>query len=98
MRPEQMLAVLYWEIKNLMDASLDIDNGLSVKQAMQKAKIWPSKQRIIGSYLANQPKEKMDQLVDQACKVDKVIKGVQLGSPWEEIGLLLFMFAATESA
>ena len=28
MRPEQMLAVLYWEIKNLMDASLDIDNGL----------------------------------------------------------------------
>ena len=30
MRPEQMLAVLYWEIKNLMDASLDIDNGLSV--------------------------------------------------------------------
>jgi DNA polymerase-3 subunit delta len=98
MRPEQMLAVLYWEIKNLMDASLDIDNGLSVKQAMQKAKIWPSKQKIIGSYLANQSKEKMDQLVNQACKVDKVIKGVHLGSPWEEIGLLLFMFSTTESA
>ena len=98
MRPEQMLAVLYWEIKNLMDASLDIDNGLSVKQAMQKAKIWPSKQKIIGSYLANQSKEKMDELVYQACKVDKVIKGVHLGSSWEEIGLLLFMFSATESA
>ena len=98
MRPEQMLAVLYWEIKNLMNASLDIDNGLSVKQAMQKANIWPSKQKIIGSYLANQPKKKVDQLVLQACKVDKVIKGVQLGSPWEEIGLLLFMFSATKSA
>ena len=98
MRPEQMLAVLYWEIKNLMDASLDIDNGLSVKQAMQKTKIWPSKQKIIGSYLANQPKEKMNQLVDQACKVDNVIKGVDLGSPWEEIGLLLFMFSETAPA
>ena len=98
MRPEQMLAVLYWEIKNLMDASLDIDNGLSVKQAMQKANIWQSKQKIIGPYLASQPKEKIDQLVHQACKVDNVIKGVDLGSPWEEIGLLLFMFAAPEPA
>ena len=98
MRPEQMLAVLYWEIKNLMNASLDIDNGFSVKQAMQKTNIWPSKQKIIGSYLANQPKEKMDQLVHQACKVDNVIKGVDLGSPWEEIGLLLFMFSAPEPA
>jgi len=98
MRPEQMLAVLYWEIKNLMDACLDIDNGLSVKQAMQKANIWPSKQKIIGSYLANQPKEKMDQLVHQACKVDNVIKGVDLGSAWEEIGLLLFMFSETAPA
>ena len=98
MRPEQMLAVLYWEIKNLMDASLDIDNGLSVKQAMQKANIWQSKQKIIGPYLASQPKEKIDQLVHQACKVDNVIKGVDLGSPWEEIGLLLFMFSAAEAA
>jgi len=96
MRPEQMLAVLYWEIKNLKDASLDIDNGLSVKKAMQRANIWPSKQKIIGSYLDNQPKKKMDQLVRQACKVDNVIKGVDLGSPWEEIGLLLFMFSTTE--
>ena len=38
----------------------------------------------------------MDQLVRQACKVDNVIKGVDLGSPWEEIGLLLFMFSTTE--
>ncbi len=98
MRPEQMLAVLYWEIKNLMDASLDIDNGLSVKQAMQKANIWQSKQKIIGPYLTSQPKEKIDQLVHQTCKVDNVIKGVDLGSPWEEIGLLLFMFSAPEPA
>ena len=98
MRPEQMLAVLYWEIKNLMDASLDIDNGLSVKQAMQKANIWQSKQKIIGPYLASQSKEKIDQLIHQACKVDNVIKGVDLGSPWEEIGLLLFMFSAAEAA
>ena len=62
MRPEQMLAVLYWEIKSLMDASLDIDNGLSVQKAMQRANIWPSKKKIIGSYLANQPKKKMDQI------------------------------------
>ena len=96
--PVQMLGVLYWEIKNLMDASLDIDNGLSVKQAMQKANIWPSKQKIIGTYLANQPKGKMDLLVNQACKVDRIIKGVDFGNPWEEIGLLLFMFSEPEPA
>ena len=81
-----------------MDASLDIDNGLSVQKAMQRANIWPSKKKIIGSYLANQLKKKMDQIVRQACKVDNVIKGVDLGSPWEEIRLLLFMFSTTEPA
>ena len=95
--PVQMLGVLNWEIKNLMDASLDIDNGLSVKQAM-KNNIPSWKQRITEPYLASQPKEKMDQLVQQACKVDRIIKGVDFGSPWEEIGLLLFMFSAPEIA
>ena len=95
--PVQMLGVLNWEIKNLMDASLDIDNGLSVKQAM-KNNIPSWKQRIAGHYLANQPKEKMDQLVQQACKVDRIVKGVDSGSPWDEIGLLMFMFSATEPA
>ena len=95
--PVQMLGVLNWEIKNLMDASLDIDNGLSVKQAM-KNNIPSWKQRIAGPYLANQPKEKMDQLVQQACKVDRIVKGVDSGSPWDEIGLLMFMFSATEPA
>ena len=97
MRPEQILAVLYWEIKNLMDASLDIDGGLSVKQAMQKARIWPSKQKIIEPYLISQSKTQIGQLVDQACKVDNVIKGVVIGNPWEEIGYLLFMFSTPET-
>ena len=36
----------------------------------------------------------MNDILEQACKVDKVIKGINKGNPWDEIGQLLFMFTS----
>ena len=94
MQPFELMRVVNWEIKNLYDLMIDIGDGISVNKAMQEAGVWPSKQKMIGSFLQSIDKQHMDDILDQACSVDKIIKGVNKGNPWDEISRLLFMFAS----
>ena len=93
-QPFELMRVVNWEIKNLYDLMIDISDGISVNKAMQQAKVWPSKQKMIGSFLQSINKQHMEDILDQACSVDKIIKGVNKGNPWDEISRLLFMFAS----
>jgi len=93
-QPFELMRVVNWEIKNLSELMVDIGDGISINKAMQKAKIWPSKQKIISAFLQSINSSQMNDILEQACKVDKVIKGINKGNPWDEIGQLLFMFTS----
>ena len=94
MQPFELMRVVNWEIKNLYDLMIDISDGISVNKAIQQAKAWPRKQKMYGSFLRSINKQHMEDILDQACSVDKIIKGVNKGNPWDEISRLLFMFAS----
>tara|TARA_Y100000748_G_C15486076_1_gene484774 strand:- start:1078 stop:2079 length:1002 start_codon:yes stop_codon:yes gene_type:complete len=91
MQPFEVMRVVNWEIKNLFSMSLDISSGHSVKQSMNRAKIWQSKQQLIGNFLNQVNHQYMESILGQACSVDKVIKGAAAGNSWDEIGRLLYM-------
>ena len=93
MQPFEVMRVINWEIKNLFSMSLDISCGNSVKQSMNRAKIWQSKQQLIGNFLNQVNHQYMESILGQACSVDKVIKGAAAGNSWDEIGRLLYMIA-----
>ena len=98
MVPFELMRVVNWEIKNLSDLMIDIGDGIPINKAMKNARIWPSKQKIIGSFLQSTSPTHMDNILEQACEVDKVIKGINKGNPWDEIGQLLFMFSSEPSS
>ena len=91
MQPFEVMRVINWEIKNLFNMSLDISCGDSVKQSMDRAKIWKSKQQLIGNFLNRVNHGYMESILGQACSTDKVIKGAAVGDSWDEIGRLLYM-------
>ena len=93
MHPFEVMLVIIWEIKNLFSMSLDISCGNSIKQSMNRAKIWQSKQQLIGNFLNQVNHQYMESILGQACSVDKVIKGAAAGNSWDEIGRLLYMIA-----
>jgi DNA polymerase-3 subunit delta len=93
MQPFEVMRVINWEIKNLFNLSLEIASGYSVKESMQKAKIWQSKQKITGNFLDQINHQYMELILSQACSVDKVIKGASVGDPWSEIGRLLYLIS-----
>ncbi len=93
MLPYELMRVVNWEIKNLSDLMVDIGDGIPINKAMKNARIWSSKQKIIGSFLQSTSPNQMEGILEQACEVDKVIKGINKGNPWDEIGQLLFMFS-----
>ena len=98
MFPFELMRVVNWEIKNLSDLMIDIGDGIPINKAMKNARIWPSKQKIIGSFLQSTSPTHMDNILEQACEVDKVIKGINKGNPWDEIRQLLFMFSSEPSS
>ncbi len=97
MQPFEVMRVINWEIRNLFNISLDVSSGNSVKQSMDRAKIWQSKQQLIGNFLNRVSHQYMESILGQACSVDKVIKGAAAGNPWHEIGRLLYMIADPQS-
>ena len=60
------MRVINWEIKNLYDLMIDIGDGVSVNKAMQQARVWPNKQKMIGSFLQSINKQHMEDILDQA--------------------------------
>mgnify|MGYP000058194124 FL=1 len=98
MQPFELMRVVNWELKNLSDLMTDVDDGQSVRQAMQTAKVWQSKQKMIGDYLSSRNKQNIDDLIHQACEVDKTIKGVKKGNPWDEVGNLLLMLSSVHES
>ena len=97
MLPFELMRVVNWEIKNLSDLMVDIGDGAPINKAMKNARIWPNKQKIMGPFLQSTSQKQMDNILEQACEVDKVIKGINKGSPWDEIGQLLFMLSSEAS-
>ena len=96
MQPFEVMRVINWEIRNLFNISLDVSSGNSIKQSMDRARIWQSKQKLIGSFLNRINHQRMESILGQACSVDKVIKGASMGNSWDEIGRLLYMITSTQ--
>ena len=96
MEPFEVMRVINYEIRKLFSISLDVSSGNSIKQSMDRAKIWQSKQQMIGSFFNRINHQHMESILGQACSVDKVIKGASKGNPWDEIGSLLYMITSPQ--
>ena len=96
MEPFEVMRVINYEIRKLFNISLDASSGNSIKQSMDRAKIWQSKQQMIGSFFNRINHQHMESILGQACSVDKVIKGASKGDPWDEIGSLLYMITSPQ--
>lgn len=96
MQPFELMRAVNYVLNQLSNIIIDVDDGQSVKQAMQKARIWSNKQRMTGDFLSSRSKKNIDDLIHQACEVDKTIKGVKKGNPWDEVGNLLLMLSSKQ--
>lgn len=83
--PVLMLWALSREIRQLAQIS---ESNVSIDAAMTKLRIWDNRKGLIRKALSRHHKMRWKLFLKRCAKIDKVIKGVETGRPWDEILML----------
>ena len=92
--PPVALWALLREIRTLHQASQACDQGQSAQQALASLRVWKNRMSLMQGALARHTRRSLDDLLEQASRVDGSIKGYADGSPWDNLETLILGLAA----
>jgi DNA polymerase-3 subunit delta len=93
-----VLWALAREVTGLAAIWTSIDQGASAPDAMRAARVWGSRQPLLGKALRAHNANSVRQLVALAAHTDKVVKGKRLGQPWNTMLELVMLLAGPAAA
>lgn len=73
------------EIAAVSDVALSVASGRSPSQALRDAGVWQSRQKLVGRAAGQLNARAARQLLDRACKADRIVKGARRGSAWNAL-------------
>jgi len=91
--PALVLWALVREIRHLLQLLDQKQRGIPINQLLQKE--WQSRKVIIKTALQRQNHQKLLQCLQNSCKIDHIIKGLQHGSYWNELERLALSIAGS---
>lgn len=92
-----ILWALTRDLRQLLQASLAIDQGKHPDWAMKQAGVWAKRMPLAGAALRRLKKPQLELLLRQAGGIDKAIKGMRRADPWDEMLDLVLNIAGTHS-
>ena len=91
--PPVVLWALLREIRTLREARQGVDEGQAAQQALAALRVWKNRMGIMQGALARHDKASLDNLLEQAARVDGSIKGFSDGRPWDNMEVLVMGLA-----
>lgn len=92
MEPVLILWAISREVRQMTALSQEVERGVSVQSAMAKARVWPKRKTLVAAALRRHNSVQWMRLLQQASRIDRMVKGMQTGNVWDElIQLLLFI-------
>ncbi|OUD12156.1 DNA polymerase III subunit delta [Thioflexithrix psekupsensis] len=76
---------LQQELRNLAQISFAIQQGESMDMLFKQFRIWSHRQTLIKQALKRYPTIAWQRFLKQSIKIDKIVKGVEIGDPWDEL-------------
>lgn len=83
------------EAAGLAEVAFGLRRGLSLPRAMHEAGIWRNRQELVGTAARRFRARSAQDLLEQACHADRVVKGARNGQPWAELMRLALAIAGT---
>jgi DNA polymerase-3 subunit delta len=96
--PPVVLWALLREIRTLRQARAAVDGGQAAQQALSGLRVWKNRMGMMQGALARHSQASLDELLEQAARVDGSIKGFADGRPWDALETLVLKLAGTGSA
>jgi len=93
--PVLILWALVREIRTLALIAVGQANGKPLDTLFGEQRIWDKRKPLFRAALGRHPARRWQQLLRRAARTDRVCKGVEQGSPWDELLQLSLLMAGT---
>jgi DNA polymerase-3 subunit delta len=82
------------ELRKLVQMAAAVAVGKSVQSVLNEHNVWSTRTHMIRQTLERAPLDRLTQLFLDSIRLDRVIKGVRPGNPWDELELLCVRLAS----
>ncbi len=93
--PVLVLWALAREIRLLEGIALELESGSPLDQALRQNRIWEQRKPVVRQGLQRHNCLSWQQMLRRAAHIDRVIKGIGKGNPWDELLQLVLLIAGT---
>ncbi len=93
--PVLVLWALSREIRQLEKMATELASGEPVAHILRRHYVWEQRKSLVQNGLRRHPPRRWRQLLRRAARIDRVIKGEEAGSPWDELLQLVLLVAGT---
>lgn len=83
--PVLLLWAITREIRVLLGLTQNVEQGESAEGAMSKARVWPKRKPLVAQALQRHSSQTWMGMLQQASRIDRMIKGLQTGNVWDEL-------------
>lgn len=87
--PVLILWALAREIRQLAAMQEDLSLGKNIDEVLLANKVWEKRKPLIRQCLQRNTKKKIVRLLPRAAKIDRIIKGIEVGNVWDELGRII---------
>ncbi len=91
--PVLVLWALAREIRLLEGMASELESGCPVEQAMRQYRIWEQRKPVVRQGLQRHNSQRWQQMLRRAARIDRLVKGVDKGNPWDELLQLILLMA-----
>ncbi len=91
--PVLILWALSREIRQLEEMATGLASGTPLEQILVQQRVWEQRRPLLRAALQRHPASRWRQLLRRAARIDRVIKGAERGSTWEELLQLVLLMA-----
>lgn len=94
----QIVGLLGRELRLLSGMAAQQSSGQSMQAVMQVYKVWSNRKSMTGAVLQRHGLAEFERLIMRLAKLDKMVKGLATGDPWDELTGIFLSLAGTDLA
>ena len=91
--PMGLFGAIMWELRRLCAVAASLGAGASRSEVFEQFRIWNQRQTAVNKVLGRLNQQQLEQLLNEAVRIDRALKGAMRQDPWEMMEALLFRFA-----
>ncbi len=91
--PVLVLWALAREIRQLAGMALEMESGSPPDQVMRQYRVWEQRKPVVRQGLQRHNRSRWQQMLRRAARIDRLIKGIDKGNPWDELLQLVLLMA-----